>query len=71
MRQKWRLLKCPRVNSYVRMRIGFTNSCASEKLDRSVSRFMRHPIEKTEGEFQGMTSTTGVFPRQSDMYVCV
>ena len=62
MRQIWRLLKCSRVNPYVRMRIRFSNSCASEKLDRSVSRLMRHLIEKTEGEFQGMTSTTGSFP---------
>ena len=47
---------------HVRMRIRFSNSCVSDKLDRSVSRFMRHPIEKTDGEFQAMTSTTGCFP---------
>ena len=44
MRQKWRLLKCSRVNPYVRIR--FLYSCVSEKLNRSMSRFMRHPIEK-------------------------
>ena len=69
MRQKWRLLKCSRVNPYVRMRIRFSNSCASDKLDRSVSRFMRHPIEKTDGEFQGMTSPTGCFPDKVCMCV--
>ena len=56
------LLQCSRVNPYVRMRMRFSNSCVSDKLDRSMSRFMRHPIEKTEGEFQGMTSPTGSFP---------
>ena len=43
------LLQCSRVNPYVRMRMRFSNSCVSDKLDRSMSRFMRHPIEKTEG----------------------
>ena len=56
------LLQCSRVNPYVRMRMRFSNSCVSDKLDRSMSRFMRHPIEKTEGEFQGMTSPSGHFP---------
>ena len=56
------LLKCSRVNPYVRMRKRFSNSCVSDRLDRSMSRFMRHPIEKTKGEFQGMTSPTGHFP---------
>ena len=35
----------------------------------SVSRFMRHPIGKTHGEFQGMTSPTGCFPGK--VCVCV
>ena len=34
---------------------------------------MRHPIEKTEGEFQGMTSKTGCFPdkvpRKHDTFI--
>ena len=37
----------------------------------SVSRFMRHPIEKTDGEFQGMTSPTGCFPGKVCVCVCV
>ena len=65
MRQKWRLLKCSTVNPYARMRTRFSNSCASEKLDRSMSRFMRHPIVKNGGVIPGNDVDDGVFPRQS------
>ena len=34
----------------------FQTAAPPNKMDRSVSRFTRHPIEKTDGEFQGKTS---------------